>query len=187
MKHIIAILVENHFGVLARVAGLFSSRGFNIDSLAVGETEDPTISRMTIVAEGDLKVLDQIIKQLNKLVDVIKVKDLTSEEHIARELVLLKINCDRKTRTEIMQIISTFRAKVVDVSLGHATVEVTGSEGKVDALIELLRPYGITEVVRTGLIAVGRESEVIFDGKSQEGAHVKLKRHAAKKTGAKKK
>jgi len=173
MKHTIAILVENHFGVLSRVAGLFSARGFNIDSLAVGETHDSTVSRITVVVEGDLKVLDQIIKQLNKLVDVIKVKDISSEEHIARELVLIKVNCTTKHRSEIMQIVSTFRAKIVDVSLGHATVEVTGSEGKVDALIELLRPYGIIEVVRTGLIALGRESEVVYNAKSQNGRAAK--------------
>jgi acetolactate synthase-1/3 small subunit len=187
MKHIIAVLVENHFGVLARVAGLFSARGFNIDSLAVGETEDPTISRMTIVVEGDLKILDQIIKQLNKLVDVVKVQDLTSEDHLARELVLLKVNCSRENRTEIMQIISTFRAKIVDMSVGHATVEVTGPEGKVDALVELLMPYGILEVVRTGLIAISRESAVTFDGKSQQGARVKLKRHVVKGSAKKRK
>jgi acetolactate synthase-1/3 small subunit len=110
---------------------------------------------------------------------------LTTEDHISRELVLLKVNCTKKDRTEIMQIISTFRAKIVDVSLGHATVEVTGSEGKVDALIELLKPYGISEVVRTGLVAIGRESEVIYDGKSQEAAHVKLRRNVASRKAGK--
>ena len=182
MKHTIAILVENQFGVLARVAGLFSARGYNIDSLAVGETHDPTISRITVVVEGDLKVLDQIVKQLNKLVDVIKVKDISSEDHIARELVLMKVHCTTEHRSEIMQIITTFRAKVVDVSLGHATVEVTGSEGKVDALIELLRPYGLIEVVRTGLIALGRESEVAYEGQPQDGrVPKKSKKTAGKK------
>lgn len=186
MKHTIAILVENHFGVLARVAGLFSARGFNIDSLAVGETQDPTISRITVVVEGDMKVLDQIIKQLNKLVDVIKVKDVSSEDHISRELVLIKVHCTTKYRSEIMQIIATFRAKVVDVSLGHATVEVTGSEGKVDALIELLRPYGLVEVVRTGLIALGRESEVTYEGNQSINGMAKSKKTARKKVTIKK-
>ena len=165
MKHIISVLVENHFGVLARVAGLFSARGYNIDSLAVGETDDPSVSRMTIVAKGDLRILDQIIKQLNKLVDVLKVQDITTSEHIARELVLVKVKCERKYRAEIMQIISTFRAKVVDVSHGHAVVEVTGQEGKVDALLELMQPYGILEVARTGLIALGRSGEVVYKKK----------------------
>ncbi len=187
MKHIISVLVENHFGVLARVAGLFSARGFNIDSLAVGETEDPSISRMTIVAEGDLKILDQIIKQLNKLVDVLKVKDITTDKHIARELVLIKVKCTQANRTELMQIIASFRAKVVDVSMGHAIIETTGSEGKEDALLELLKPYGIIEVVRTGLIAVGRTGEVVFDGKSQQGAVRKTKKASVKKKTVRKK
>ena len=175
MTHIISVLVENHFGVLARVAGLFSARGYNIDSLAVGETEDPHISRMTIVAKGDLRILDQIIKQLNKLVDVLKVQDITKDDHIARELVLVKVKCERKYRAEIMQIISTFRAKVVDVSHGHAVVEVTGQEGKVDALLESMEPYGILEVARTGLIALGRSSEVVYKKKSAKRKTTKKK------------
>ena len=186
MKHIISVLVENHFGVLARVAGLFSARGFNIDSLAVGETQEPSISRMTVVVEGDMKVLDQIIKQLNKLVDVIKVQDISSEEHIARELVLIKVNCTTENRAEIMQIVSTFRAKVVDVSAGHATVEVTGPEGKVDALVELLNPYGIIEVVRTGLIALGRKSELVWKEGQAVNGKAKSKKTARKKATAKK-
>jgi len=173
MKHIISVLVENHFGVLARVSGLFSSRGFNIDSLAVGETDDSTISRITVAAEGDLKVLDQIIKQLNKLVDVIKVQDLTPEQHVNRELVLLKIHCNQKDRSEMMQVIATFRAKVIDVKAGLAIIEATGSEGKVDALIELLKPFDIVEVVRTGLIAISRESAVVYDGKSKKSGSKK--------------
>lgn len=160
MKHTISVLVENHFGVLAHVAGLFSARGFNIDSLAVGETEDPTVSRMTIVAHGDDRVIEQIMKQLNKLIDVIKVQDLSSEDNIARELVLVKIHATAATRSDILQIVNTFRAKVVDVSPHSLTVEVTGSEEKIDAMLELFRPFGIKEVVRTGTIALARKSEL---------------------------
>lgn len=160
MKHTISVLVENHFGVLAHVAGLFSARGFNIDSLAVGETEDPTVSRMTIVAHGDDRVIEQITKQLNKLVDVIKVQDLTGEENITRELVLVKIHATASTRSDILQIVNTFRAKVVDVSQQSLTVEVTGNEEKIDAMLELFRPFGIKEVVRTGTIALARKSEL---------------------------
>ena len=160
MKHTISVLVENHFGVLAHVAGLFSARGFNIDSLAVGETEDPTVSRMTIVAHGDDRIIEQIIKQLNKLVDVIKVHDLSVEENIARELVLVKVHGNATTRSDILQIVNTFRAKVVDVSPDSLTVEVTGNEEKIDAMLELFRPFGIKEVVRTGTIALARKSEL---------------------------
>lgn len=133
MKHTISVLVENHFGVLAHVAGLFSARGFNIDSLAVGETEDPTVSRMTIVAHGDDRVIEQIMKQLNKLIDVIKVQDLSAEETIARELVLIKVHATAANRSDILQVVNTFRAKVVDVGARTLTVEVTGNEEKVDA------------------------------------------------------
>lgn len=160
MKHIISVLVENHFGVLAHVSGLFSARGFNIDSLAVGETEDPTVSRMTIAAHGDDQVIEQIMKQLNKLIDVIKVQDLTQEEMIERELVLVKVGATAATRAELMQIANTFRAKVVDVNPKWFTIEVTGSQSKVDAMLELLRPFGLREVVRTGTIALSRKSEL---------------------------
>ena len=160
MLHIVSALVENHFGVLARVSGLFSSRGFNIDSLAVGETEDPTVSRMTIVVRGDDRVLDQIMKQLNKLVDVIKVADLSEDERIERELVLIKTTAPAANRADIMQIVNTFRAKVVDISPKSLTVEVTGNKGKVDAILELLRPFGIREVVRTGTVALSRKVEI---------------------------
>lgn len=160
MKHTISALVENHFGVLAHVAGLFSARGFNIDSLAVGETQDPTVSRMTIVCQGDDRIVDQIIKQLNKLVDVIKVEDLTTTERIERELVLIKMRGSTDTRNDIMQVVNTFRAKIVDVNPNSLTIEVTGGESKIDAMLELLRPLGILEVVRTGLIAMGRRTEM---------------------------
>lgn len=157
-------MVENHFGVLARVSSLFSARGFNIDSLAVGETEDPSISRMTIVVSGDEKILEQIMKQLNKVVDVIKVNDLTEEETIDRELVLAKVNATSSTRPDVIQIVNTFRAKIVDVSPKSLTIEVTGTESKVDAMLELLRPFGIKEVVRTGLISMARGSEAVKAG-----------------------
>jgi len=141
MKHIVSALVENHFGVLNRVAGLFSARGFNIDSLAVGETHDPTVSRMTIVIQGDDRVIDQILKQLGKLIDVIKVQDISEEEIIERELVLVKVVATSDHRNEIMQIVNSFRAKVVDLKPNTLTVEVTGNEGKVDAMLEPLKRF----------------------------------------------
>ena len=160
MQHTISVLVENHFGVLARVAGLFSARGFNIDSLAVGETQDPEVSRMTVIANGDDRVVEQIMKQLNKLVDVIRVEDLTAKDMIARELVLIKIGVNATSRNDIMHVVNTFRAKIVDVSPDSLTIEVTGSEGKIDAMLELLRPFDLKEVVRTGQIAMARRGEL---------------------------
>ncbi|OGX05578.1 MAG: acetolactate synthase small subunit [Omnitrophica bacterium RIFCSPLOWO2_12_FULL_50_11] len=159
MKHTISVLVENQAGVLARIAGLFSARGFNIDSLAVGETEDPTVSRMTIVTHGDDRVVEQIMKQLNKLIDVIKVQDLNEVDMIERELVLIKVAATASTRSELMQIVNTFRAKVVDVNPKSLTVEVTGNQSKIDALLELVRPFGIKSVARTGVIALTRGVE----------------------------
>ncbi len=176
MKHTISVLVENHFGVLARVAGLFSARGFNIDSLAVGETDDPTVSRMTIVVHGDDRVVDQIMKQLNKLIDVIKVVDLTQEEMIDRELVIAKVSANAANRGEIIQIVNTFRAKIVDVNPKSLAIEVTGGEGKVDAMLELLRPFGLIEVVRTGLVALSRKSELTAPPK-QPPAKSKAAKH----------
>ncbi|MBI3999962.1 MAG: acetolactate synthase small subunit [Candidatus Omnitrophica bacterium] len=187
MKHIVSVLVENHFGVLAHVSGLFSARGFNIDSLAVGETEDPTVSRMTIVAQGDDRVIEQIMKQLDKLVDVIKVQDLAEEDMIERELVLVKVKASAGTRADLMQIVNTFRAKIVDVNPKSVTVEVTGNESKIDAMLELLRPFGLKEVVRTGTIAISRKSElstqVISNGASDQA---KTSTKTQKKTKAKK-
>ncbi|OGW81157.1 MAG: acetolactate synthase small subunit [Omnitrophica bacterium RIFCSPLOWO2_12_FULL_44_17] len=159
-KHTISVLVENHPGVLARVAGLFSARGFNIDSLAVGETHDPEVSRMTISVTGDEKVLEQIMKQLDKLIDVITVVDISKGNPIERELVLIKVSANPQNRNDIMQIVNTFRAKVVDVSPDSLTVEVTGTESKIDAMLELLRPFELREVVRTGLIALARRTEL---------------------------
>ena len=155
-KHTISVLVENHFGVLARVSGLFSARGYNIDSLCVGETEDPTVSRMTAVVRGDDSVLDQIIKQLNKLVDTIEVVDLTNEDFVERELVMIKIGVGSKQRSEVVELCSIFRAKVVDCSKGSMIVEVTGSEDKVEAFIDMMRPFSIRELVRTGEVAICR-------------------------------
>jgi acetolactate synthase I/III small subunit len=156
MRHTISVLVENKFGVLARVAGLFSGRGYNIDSLNVGETEDPTISRMTIVARGDDRILEQITKQLNKLIDVIKVTDLTSEEHVERELALIKVSAPQKVRSEIIQLANIFRSSIVDVSLESLIISVTGDEDKINALIDMLRPYGIREISRSGRVAISR-------------------------------
>lgn len=156
MLHTISVLVENHFGVLARVAGLFASRAYNIQSLTVGPTEDETVSRMTIVVEGDDKIIDQVKKQLNKLIDTIKVIDLTGEEYVDRELVLIKVQAGVKERTEIFQIADVFRGKVVDISHSIMTIEVTGTTNKVDAFIELMKPFRIKEMARTGRIALGR-------------------------------
>ena len=157
MKKTISVLVENHFGVLTHVSGLFSARGFNIDSLTVGETEDPSISRMTIVVEGDEKTLEQVKKQLNRLIDTIKVIDLTEEDYIDRELVLVKVKMDPKNRSEILQIADTFQAKIDDARKDTAVIEVTGDENKIKSFIEMIRPFGITEAVRTGRIAMGRK------------------------------
>jgi acetolactate synthase-1/3 small subunit len=158
MKHTISVLVENHFGVLARVSGLFSARGYNIDSLCVGETEDPSASRMTVVVSGDDRVLEQIVKQLKKLVDVIEVLDLTQEEFVERELVMVKIAASGARRAEVIEVSNIFRAKVVDISEEALVVEATGSEGKIRAFIDMMRPFGIQELVRTGRIAIARSN-----------------------------
>ena len=155
-KHTISILVENKFGVLSRVAGLFSARGYNIESLSVGETLDPSVSRMTIVVTGDEFVIEQVMKQLHKLIDVIKVNDLTDESHVERELVLIRVNAEPQHRAEIMRTADIFRAKVVDVTPLSFTLEATGDEEKLEAFIELLRPMGIQEIVRTGKVAITR-------------------------------
>lgn len=155
-KHTIAVLVENKFGVLSRVAGLFSARGYNIETLSVGETLDPTVSRMTLVVTGDEFVIEQVMKQLHKLIDVIKVIDLTHESHVERELVLIRINAEPQHRAEILRTADIFRAKVVDVTPLSFTLEATGDDAKLEALIELLRPMGIQELVRTGKVAIAR-------------------------------
>jgi len=156
MRHTISVLVENEFGVLSRVAGLFSGRGFNIESLCVAETMDPTVSRMTIVTSGNEQIIEQILKQLNKLVCVIKVIDLTGVDTVERELVLVKVNADPETKPEVLRLVDIFRAKIVDVAPRCYTIEMTGDEGKVGAFLQLLRPIGIREIVRTGRVAVAR-------------------------------
>lgn len=159
MRHTISILVENKAGVLARIANLFSARGYNIDSLAVGETEDPTISRMTIIVRGDERILEQIEKQLNKLIDVIKVSDFIQTEHLERDLILIKVNAEKNTRLEIFQIVDIFRAKIVDVAADSLIIELTGNEEKIKAFVEIIKPFGIKEMVRTGIVAMARGSK----------------------------
>ncbi|KCZ72887.1 acetolactate synthase, small subunit [Candidatus Methanoperedens nitroreducens] len=161
MKHTVAVLVENRPGVLTRVAGLFSRRGFNIESLAVGITENPDTSRMTIVVNGDDHVLEQVMKQLNKLIDVIRVSDISHDETVHRELALIKVGVDSSTRAEVMQIVDVFRAKIVDVGVRSIVVEVTGDESKINAMEQLLRQFGIKEMVRTGKIAMNRGAKVV--------------------------
>ena len=156
MQHVISVLVENKAGVLARVAGLFSGRGFNIDSLTVGPSADRTLSRMTITVTGDDQTIEQINKQLNKLIDVIKILDLTGEEFIERELMMICVAAASKNRSEIMEIANVFQAKVVDISHNTLTIEISGSGAKVDALLELLRPFGIKEMVRSGRTVMKR-------------------------------
>jgi acetolactate synthase-1/3 small subunit len=157
MRHTLSVTVENKFGVLARIAGLFSGRGFNIDTLNVAPTQDPTMSRMTIVVKGDDAVLEQIIKQLNKLVDVIKVQDFRDDQYVDRELVLVKVGADAKSRPEVMQICDIFRAKIVDVAQKTLTIEITGAESKVAAFLELMEPFGVRDLTRTGKVAMPRD------------------------------
>ncbi|MDY6966169.1 MAG: acetolactate synthase small subunit [Halobacteriota archaeon] len=156
MKHTLAVLVENKPGVMARISGLFSRRGFNIDSLSVGVTNDPDISRMTIVVTGDDRVLDQVRKQLGKLINVIKIVDMPSKYSVERELALIKVGVGVDTRSEVMQISDTFRAKIVDVGKDTLAIEVTGDEGKIDAIITLMERFGIKEIARTGKTAMIR-------------------------------
>ena len=156
-RFVLSVLVENKFGVLARVSGLFSARGFNIYSLAVGETEDPEISRMTIVVDADERILEQIKKQLNKLINVLKVHTLTGTDYVEREMALIKVTAKAQYRAEILRIVDIFRCKVVDVGIDHYTVEVTGNQGKLEAILSLLKPIGIKEIAKTGSIAMFRE------------------------------
>jgi len=161
MKHTISILVENHAGVLSRISGLFSRRGFNIDSLAVGVTDDPAVSRVTIVADGNDYTVEQLEKQLNKLIDVIKVKALAPDELISRELLLVKINAPAEKRSEIMTIAEITGAKIIDITTTTATLEISDRAEKLANLEALIRPYGIKEMVRTGTIALQRGAEAI--------------------------
>ncbi|HZK26357.1 MAG TPA: acetolactate synthase small subunit [Thermoclostridium sp.] len=163
MKNILSVLVNNHAGVLSRVSGLFSRRGFNIDSLAVGVTDDPTISRMTIVVEGDENTVEQVQKQLSKLIDVLKIKRLNVDDSVHRELALFKVNADTSVRSEIMQIAEVFRANIIDISETTLTIETSGSIKKVAAIQQMLRPFGIIEDVRTGLISLERGKDCIIN------------------------
>jgi acetolactate synthase I/III small subunit len=156
MRHTISVLVENKFGVLTRVAGLFSGRGYNIDSLNVAPTHDATASRMTIVTHGDEATLEQIVKQLKKLPDVLKVQDFRDGQYVDRELVLVKVAVDSKTRAEVMQVTDIFRAKIVDVQAKSLSVEITGTEDKVDKFLELMKPFGVLDLTRTGKVALAR-------------------------------
>lgn len=157
MRHTISVLVENRFGVLARVAGLFSGRGFNIESLSVGETIDPSVSLMTIVTTGDDQIVEQITKQLNKLIDVIKVVDFMDVDHVEREMVLIKVAPKKSDKLEFLKLAEIFRGRIVDSGPTTFTVEVTGDEKKIAAFIELVKPFGIKEFVRTGKVAIARE------------------------------
>ena len=156
-KHVLSILVDNKPGVLSRIVGLFSGRGYNIDSLCVAETIDPAISRVTIVTKADTPVLEQIEKQLNKLINVIKVNDLTGSEYVQREMALIKVVAKPENRAEILRMVDIFRCKVVDIGLEHYTIEVTGDTGKMAAILSLLKPIGIKEIEKTGAVALFRE------------------------------
>ena len=160
-QHIISVLVENRVGVLARVAGLFTGRGFNIESLAVAETEDPTLSRMTIVTGGDARIIEQVTKQLNKLIDVIKVVDLSREHFVERELMLVKVRAEPEQRAEILRITDIFRGNIIDVSPKAYVIEVTGDADKIRAFLDLVKPIGILEIVRTGPVALSRGNKAI--------------------------
>jgi acetolactate synthase I/III small subunit len=162
-RHTLSVLVENKPGILARVASLFSRRGFNIDSLAVGTTEHPDISRMTIVVNVEELPLEQVTKQLNKLVNVIKIVELDSSASVQRELMLIKVRADAETRSQVLETVQLFRAKVVDVATDAVTIEATGSRDKLEALIRVLEPFGIKELVQSGMVAIGRGARSITD------------------------
>jgi acetolactate synthase-1/3 small subunit len=162
-RHTLSVLVENKPGVLARIAGLFSRRGFNIDSLAVGPTEHPEVSRMTIVVNVEDLPLEQVTKQLNKLVNVLKIVELDSTSSVQREFLLVKVRADAETRSQVLETVQLFRAKVVDVAPDAVTIEATGSKDKLDALIRVLEPFGIKELVQSGMVAIGRGARSITD------------------------
>ena len=157
MRHTISVLVENKFGVLTRIAGMFSGRGFNIDTLNVGPTLDPSTSRMTIVVRGDDTVLEQVTKQLNKLVDVIDIQDFRDDEYVDRELLLVRVNVGSKTRADVMQICDIFRAKIIDVQHKNVSIEITGNESKIGKFLMLMEPFGIIDLTRTGKVALARK------------------------------
>jgi len=178
MDHTISILVENEFGVLARVAGLFSGRGFNIESLTVAKTLDSSLSRITLVTNGDDQIVEQITKQLNKLICVIKVVDFTETAYVEREMALVKVAVDERIRSEVLNIANIFRAKVIDVDPRSYVIEITGDDNKISAFINLLKPLGIKEIVRTGKVAIQRGTQVLTD--SSRGEVVELKGKAKK-------
>jgi len=169
VRHTISILVENEFGVLSRISGLFSGRGFNIENLSVDTTLDPTVSRITLQSSGDEAVLEQITKQLNKLVSVIKVVDMSEAEHVERELALIKVTADSRTRAEVMTIVNIFRAKIVDVSPKECIVEITGDDEKIEAMLTLLRPIGVKEIAKTGKAALFRGERLLTVGAQKGG------------------
>lgn len=156
-KHTISVLMNNSFNSLSRIVGLFSGRGFDIDSISFGAGQEPDLARVTITTHGDEQIIEQIAKQLHKIVDVLKVHDLTYEAYVERELALVKVNSTKSTRSEIMQLVNVFRAKIIDISKDSLTVEVTGNEDKVNAAMGMLRQFGIIEVARTGTVALKRE------------------------------
>jgi len=158
-KHILSVLVENHQGVLAKIAALIAAKGYNIDSLSVAETTDPSVSRMTMAVRGDEWVMEQVVKQFHRLIDVIKVIDLTDEEHVGREMMFIRVNAEPANRAEILRITEIFRGRIVDVTPNSYTIEMTGEEKKLEGVLELLQPFGIQEVVRSGVLAIARGSK----------------------------
>jgi len=160
-KHTLSLLVENHQGVLAKISALIAAKGYNIDSLSVAETLDPTVSRMTMSVRGDEWVMEQMVKQFHRIIDVIKVMDLTDEPHVNREMVFIRVNAEPVNRAEILRITEIFRGRIVDVTPMTYTLEVTGEEGKIQAMLELLQPFGVQEIVRSGPLAIARGSKII--------------------------
>jgi len=168
MRHVLSALVVNQPGVLAHISGMLASRAFNIDSLAVGATENPELSRLTFVVNGGQRVLNQVRKQLEKIITVVKVLDFSNEEYVERDLMLMKVSSANGTRTEILELVNIFRGQVVDVSREHMMIEISGKESKIEAFIDTMRPFGIIEMVRTGRIAMLRGDAFIYDHKSDE-------------------
>ncbi len=156
-EHVISVTVENHFGMLARISGLFSARGYNINSLVVAPTEEASVSRMVLTASGDERIIEQIVKQLNKLIGVIKVVDFSEGEYLEREMLLTKVKITPKNRAEVLQLTEVFQGRVIDINRKYLTIELVGEAGKIDGLLDLLKPYGLKEVIRTGKMAISRE------------------------------
>jgi acetolactate synthase-1/3 small subunit len=180
VRHTISILVENEFGVLSRIAGMFSGRGFNIENLSVNETLDPAISRITLQTSGDETVLDQITKQLEKLISVVRVVDMSEADHVERELCMVKVTADARTRSEVMNIADIFRAKIVDVAAGECIVEITGDDDKIGALIRLLEPLGIKEIARTGKVALFRGERLLAVAAPSKGKSRRVMKEKAR-------